>query len=86
MFQIKDPALKKLILLHLNDLQEEGDQVLDELLAGGVDADLLGCPSASCRAGFLGRRPNEPAGHQGGDRRFGHVSLLPPGGLDPERP
>lgn len=41
MFQIKDPALKKLILLHLNDLQEEGDQVLDELLAGGVDADLL---------------------------------------------
>jgi hypothetical protein len=41
MFQIKDPALKKLILLHLNDLQEDGDQGLDELLAGGVDADLL---------------------------------------------
>lgn len=41
MFQIKDPALKKLILLHLNELQEEGDQGLDELLAGGVDADLL---------------------------------------------
>jgi hypothetical protein len=41
MFQIKDETLKRLILLHLNDIQEQGDQSLDALLAGGIDADLL---------------------------------------------
>lgn len=41
MFTIKDATLKRLILLHLNDLQEDGDQGLDELLKAGIDPDLL---------------------------------------------
>lgn len=41
MFTIKDATLKRLILLALNDLQEEGDQGLDELLQAGIDPELL---------------------------------------------